>query len=264
LRWYVSRNGETVGPVEEDLVTAWVLNGMWDGFVRNELGGPWIAIGESPFARYRVPAWTQAQNASAVRPRPSLKVAIALAVALAATAILLILWSQNVRKAEKERIRRENVESIRRGKEARLKAEEEYAKQEQERAQLKEFRAKVAKDADAATARLVRAEIERLSKIGPNARSTLLVKCIRDDDCPLGYRSPDLFLAAAGSKSERSRLEATVTQFAKARERAERAEIRAGAPLLCCDGMPSPTCKCGNPKRGCCSHHGGVCGCSAD
>ena len=29
----------------------------------------------------------------------------------------------------------------------------------------------------------------------------------------------------------------------------------------CCDGTRSPTCECGGPKRGCCSHHGGVCGC---
>jgi hypothetical protein len=30
---------------------------------------------------------------------------------------------------------------------------------------------------------------------------------------------------------------------------------------LCRDGTPSPSCVCGGPKRGCCSHHGGVAGC---
>jgi hypothetical protein len=31
--------------------------------------------------------------------------------------------------------------------------------------------------------------------------------------------------------------------------------------LLCCDGSLSPSCTCGGSRRGCCSHHGGVCGC---
>ena len=31
--------------------------------------------------------------------------------------------------------------------------------------------------------------------------------------------------------------------------------------LLCCDGTASPTCTCNGPRRGCCSHHKGVCGC---
>ncbi|MBX3222393.1 MAG: hypothetical protein KF795_17875 [Labilithrix sp.] len=34
-----------------------------------------------------------------------------------------------------------------------------------------------------------------------------------------------------------------------------------GTRALCCDGTPSPTCGCGG-GRGCCSHHGGVCGCT--
>ena len=29
----------------------------------------------------------------------------------------------------------------------------------------------------------------------------------------------------------------------------------------CCDGSISSTCTCGGSKRGCCSRHGGVCGC---
>lgn len=36
----------------------------------------------------------------------------------------------------------------------------------------------------------------------------------------------------------------------------------ASAPLRCNDGTLSPTCTCGGPRRGCCSHHGGVAGCS--
>jgi hypothetical protein len=35
-------------------------------------------------------------------------------------------------------------------------------------------------------------------------------------------------------------------------------------PLLCCDGTLSPSCKCNGPRKGCCSHHHGVCGCAGD
>lgn len=40
----------------------------------------------------------------------------------------------------------------------------------------------------------------------------------------------------------------------------------AGGPqaIRCCDGTLSPSCVCGGSRRGCCSHHGGVCGCAGD
>ncbi len=45
--------------------------------------------------------------------------------------------------------------------------------------------------------------------------------------------------------------------------RREEAAARRSEPqgLLCCDGSLSPTCSCGGSHQGCCSHHGGVCGC---
>lgn len=42
---------------------------------------------------------------------------------------------------------------------------------------------------------------------------------------------------------------------------AAEAQRDANRPLLCCDGEASPSCVCGGNHRGCCSHHGGVCGC---
>jgi hypothetical protein len=54
---------------------------------------------------------------------------------------------------------------------------------------------------------------------------------------------------------------------ARQREVAQREAARrswARARLLCRDGTLSPTCVCGGSRRGCCSHHGGVAGCSAD
>lgn len=49
MRWYFSRNGETVGPVEEAQVVAWVKAGASDAMVRDEAGGPWTPIKSSPF-----------------------------------------------------------------------------------------------------------------------------------------------------------------------------------------------------------------------
>ena len=50
MRWYVSRNGETAGPVEEAQLFEWVRGGMRDGMVRDEAGGPWTPLEQSPFA----------------------------------------------------------------------------------------------------------------------------------------------------------------------------------------------------------------------
>lgn len=41
-----------------------------------------------------------------------------------------------------------------------------------------------------------------------------------------------------------------------------REDARGGRMILCCDGMTSPSCGCGRSnRRGCCSWHGGICGC---
>jgi hypothetical protein len=46
----------------------------------------------------------------------------------------------------------------------------------------------------------------------------------------------------------------------KAREAAEAAR-EASRRVQCCDNSLSPSCLCNGPHRGCCSHHGGICGC---
>jgi len=52
MRWYVSRNGETTGPVEGSAIAQWgseglIVPGM---FVRDEAGGNWTPVEQSPFA----------------------------------------------------------------------------------------------------------------------------------------------------------------------------------------------------------------------
>lgn len=100
------------------------------------------------------------------------------------------------------------------------------------------------------------AKLAELKTLTAGRRAQLLQKCASELECPFG-NDPDLLYEAAKSSTERLQLERTYTAIRKAIDRAD-------APLLCCDGDLSPTCTCGHPKRGCCSHHGGVCGCSAD
>lgn len=76
--------------------------------------------------------------------------------------------------------------------------------------------------------------------------------------------------SSATLKRLRSRIESArqkearrLAQEQRRRERAARAEQESsgGDSLLCCDGSLSPSCSCSGSHRGCCSHHGGVCGC---
>jgi hypothetical protein len=67
---------------------------------------------------------------------------------------------------------------------------------------------------------------------------------------------------------EEQRREAAEARQREAEARAEKRRLaeeerRSRLPqrVRCCDGVLSPTCMCGGSLRGCCSHHGGVCGC---
>jgi hypothetical protein len=63
VRWYVSRNGETLGPVDAAQVVIWIREGMSEGQVRPETGGPWIALSDSPFS-FHVPVVKPVARAS--------------------------------------------------------------------------------------------------------------------------------------------------------------------------------------------------------
>lgn len=50
MRWYVSRAGETVGPLdEEDVRTLARKDGLRSAQLRDEAGGAWVAAERSPF-----------------------------------------------------------------------------------------------------------------------------------------------------------------------------------------------------------------------
>lgn len=60
---------------------------------------------------------------------------------------------------------------------------------------------------------------------------------------------------------EAQRLSRELAKQQRAAARQERADREASRGLRCCDGTLSPSCSCGGSHRGCCSRHGGVCGC---
>jgi hypothetical protein len=166
-------------------------------------------------------------------------------------------WLYDTCSGGQDRRERERAEAETRQVEERVHRENEEERRRAELAELK--RVKLARDAEVAKEELV-----RISKLKPHERATLLVRCVNDDACPVGSDGPETILSAAATKGERKQLEVATAQLLRAKERKARADARFSAALLCCDGTHSPSCTCGNPRRGCCSHHGGVCGCSAD
>jgi hypothetical protein len=65
-------------------------------------------------------------------------------------------------------------------------------------------------------------------------------------------------LEAVSSTPEATKLKAAVGAAKKKGASMHRAATRSA---LCCDGTASDSCMCADIHQGCCSHHGGVCGC---
>ncbi len=65
----------------------------------------------------------------------------------------------------------------------------------------------------------------------------------------------------AAEEREHKRQQAAAERERKREEAEARRREREPTRLQCCDGSISPSCSCGGSRRGCCSHHGGVCGC---
>lgn len=58
MRWYVMSGTQTVGPVDADLVGEFLRSGRLraGAFVRDESGGAWLPVEQSPFAAFVQPA----------------------------------------------------------------------------------------------------------------------------------------------------------------------------------------------------------------
>jgi hypothetical protein len=110
-----------------------------------------------------------------------------------------------------------------------------------------------------------KARVALLTKaVGLAACSSKLGRTV--DAATLGKLERDRQTAAtrlAIEERQAARAEELKRQQEEARQQLAIAAAReANRSVRCCDGTLSPSCLCSRPsKRGCCSHHGGICGC---
>lgn len=115
-----------------------------------------------------------------------------------------------------------------------------------------------------------RAESERLAdaRRTPEERATLVVSMLSGDATNLEAKvcRARQTLAPLTRDQLRVPLVRSAVRRLRAVERAAlrqiRDDAREGRKIMCCDGTTSPTCECErSDRRGCCSHHNGICGC---
>lgn len=151
-------------------------------------------------------------------------------------------WDEHSAKVEREKIERELREA----------AEQRAHEREERAAAIRRAREKEEKRL--ALERLQQEQADAAAKMTQSQRRIAFTRCVQRDECDLPAA---VLLASAKSQREARGLEVT-------RDRIVAQQEWASAPLLCADGTTSPSCTCGAPRRGCCSHHGGVVGCSAN
>ena len=149
----------------------------------------------------------------------------------------------------------------RREREAREQKEEDDRRHAEEKQKLAAQQKQAEQQAKIAAAKKAdEDEVKRLAALKPWERSAAIVKA-----CPAVAASTcddhelDLVIAAGATDAEKATLTKTRDSAVKQHEAAVHEAERV---LQCCDGSTSG-CLCQAPShRGCCSHHGGVCGCA--
>ncbi len=112
------------------------------------------------------------------------------------------------------------------------------------------------------------AEREADARRTPDQRATLVTRLLSGDAVDLTAklcRAREI-LAPLTSDQRRLPLIRAAVRRLRAVERLAlrqaREDAQGGRMIRCCDGSSSPTCTCNRSnRRGCCSHHGGICGC---
>lgn len=64
MRWYISRDGKTDGPLDEDDIVIMIKAGMKEAMVRDEAGGQWTPLHASPFSKFVKKRRTPGQRAA--------------------------------------------------------------------------------------------------------------------------------------------------------------------------------------------------------
>ncbi len=187
---------------------------------------------------------------------------------------------------EREAIQQRAEEEAARKARERVEEERERAEEEQRRAERERAAAVRFKDVAPAIARQVQVASARATQRrwddaqAALSQAELALDEFRGTDVQRSERCAGLLEQVVRLRPD---VDAGVEQTRRRREEEERRrqELKAAAEerlqlmkeaaeerrqaslrVQCCDGTLSPSCLCGRPSyRGCCSHHGGVCGC---
>lgn len=179
-------------------------------------------------------------------------------------------WRERIAKDDQERGERRTLEENAKREEAQELADQQ--REDQEKKQRDE-QASQLKDRDDAQAAAIHAQhlrdVEYLRLLGSSGREQKVRGCVRDNG---RGQCTDLVMQiseAIGDEKETARL-AQINEtpipppppptVPVAPSRGNR-DDSSGTMAQCCDGTASPSCACPG-HRGCCSHHGGVCGCN--
>ena len=101
----------------------------------------------------------------------------------------------------------------------------------------------------------------------PETRAKLAADLLKKtgDEARCGFCASAFYIASLTEAERKVPAVAQTLALHKMRAAQELAkdqrEADGGRGLLCGDGTTSPSCTCGGPRRGCCSHHKGVRGC---
>jgi len=156
-----------------------------------------------------------------------------------------------VRESGERHARREELDLQAARQAERKRWEQASAEREEKERQKKEI--------DRQRSALVAAELARPVDERIDEAQARLESASSPEDLARGACYADVLLGS---------LEGDLGGLKKARKRAakkaveeRRQELSESRYLLCRDGTTSPSCECSGPRRGCCSHHGGVAGC---
>lgn len=301
MRWFVSRNGDTQGPFEESQIVYWLQTRAigTETYVRDEHSPHWAPISHSPFAAHLnppgpsksgTPSWLKwaggslaalvglaictadpkPSSAPAVKPEP---VAAVVNLEEVVDTVALEIGVGDDRNTTHPFWPADNSSELMLTAGTRVE-------------RLKErdpsWRPKRAPTCETTPSCLVRARL-----VGPEHRGT--IGYVRAEHVQAARSASGLPPAVAKLAAPEAAAKPTATAqepvvavrklqpapkaqplpSAKPQPKPRPAtqprpkpSPRVAAPLLCRDGTLSPTCVCGGSKRGCCSHHGGVAGCS--
>lgn len=145
---------------------------------------------------------------------------------------------------------------------------EQQERTEKHRADLAAQQAEEQRKREDADAEARERELNEYRQLGKKGRALQLKTCHAEqrDPCAALFA---LLLRAAEDDKEKAELEKAQAKRVEQYERATAPSHRV-RPLKCCDGSLSTKCICTGPSndkkstgsmQGCCSHHGGVCGC---